>query len=103
MTISEDFIRLTPELREIVGGYHVKTTDDGKYCIDILQMLYNWRLVIGPAESNHGWYDHGWCYFGFGERHGVPRDMQTAQLAAYLAAAAWDGTDVPIGYDKQAC
>lgn len=95
-----------PDLRPIDGGYHVKTTADGRYCIDIYRMMYNWRLTISPVdhEGDHQrCHQHGWCYFGHGDNSlGKPRDMQTAFLSAYLAARDWDGVGEPVGYDKRA-
>lgn len=84
----------------IDGGWHIKTRDDGKYCVDIMQMTYNFRIVL--SHPDHMMYEHGWCYFGHGEYpSGVPRTMGTALLAAVAAAEAWDGYGSPPGFDKQ--
>lgn len=85
----------------IRGGYHVKTLPDGR-CVDVLKMLYNWRLVV--SEPTHRFVASGWCYFGHGEdSEGRVRTMDSAMLAAMLAAKAWDGRGEPPGYDKRAC
>lgn len=86
----------------IDGGWHIKTRDDGKYCIDVMKMAYNYRIVL--SRPDHTTYMHGWCYFGHGTRdNGTQRTMQSALLAAIAAAEAWDGYGHPVGYDKQAC
>jgi hypothetical protein len=91
------------QLQPIDGGWRVKTSDDGRHYIDVLRMLYNWRLVTTPVN----WpttLDRGWCYFGHGvDEHGNERTMSTAFRAAVLAGLAWDGGDSsePAGYDKR--
>lgn len=86
------------------GGWCVKTRADQRYCIDVLPMMYNYRVVLSPTQPTpHQIYDHGWCYFGHGlAADGSPRTMGTALAAAILAAAAWDGYGQPPGFDKQA-
>ena len=86
------------------GGWCVKTRADGAYCIDVLRMMVNYRVVLSPlSQVPHQTYDHGWCYFGHGHTDaGEPRTMRTAAAAAILAAAAWDGYGEPAGYDKRA-
>lgn len=85
---------------EIPGGWHIKDRGDGM-CIDVLQMIYNYRVVL--SYPGHQQIQHGWCYFGHGVgSDGVPRTMEAAKLAAVLAAWAWDGYGEPAGYDKQA-
>lgn len=89
------------EMMPIDGGYHVKVTDDGKYCIDIYRMMYNWRLTISeidPERPHENGHLHGWCYYG----HGAGRSMHGAMLAATFAAAEWDGVGEPDGFDKRA-
>jgi hypothetical protein len=78
------------ELTEIDGGYRVKTTET--HHLDVLRMLYNWRLVTTPIGHEDGW-DRGWCYFGAGD---------ASFRNAVLAAWAWDGSSdtEPAGYDK---
>jgi hypothetical protein len=89
------------DLQPIRGGYHVKTLVDGR-CIDVMQMLYNWRLVISSSPK-HMTIDHGWCYFGHGsDSEGRPRNMSTAFSAALMAALVWDGRGAPPGFDKEA-
>jgi hypothetical protein len=86
------------------GGWCVKERADHRYCVDVLPMMYNYRIVLSPLTPEpHVVYDHGWCYFGHGQTaDGTPRTMQTAMVAALLAAAAWDGYGDPPGHDKQA-
>ena len=90
----------------IDGGWHIKDLSDGN-CIDVLQMIYNYRVVLsdsGYDGTPHMGVVHGWCYFGHGQdEDGKPRNMTTALVAAMLAAQAWDGEGSPAGYDKQAC
>lgn len=89
-------------IEPIVGGWHVKTRDDGRYCIDVLMMLFNYRLVLSEIDHTKG-IVHGWCYFGHGiDANGMPRTMAAAYLNAMVAALAWDGYGEPAGYDKQA-
>lgn len=104
----------------VMGGYHVKDLPEGR-CIDVMKMMYNWRIVLAyrapgswarmdavmDTESeteevaDHDkdiWYEHGYCYFG----HGEGRSMYSAMLAAMDAAVAWDGEGDPEGFDKKA-
>lgn len=84
----------------ILGGWHVKDVADGM-CIDVMAMLYNYRVVIGPR--GHQTLVHGWCYYGHGvDANGVPRNMVTSLVAALAAAMVWDGVGEPDGYDKRA-
>lgn len=84
----------------IDGGWHVKDLGGGR-CVDVMQMLFNYRVVV--SLHGHVWMEHGWCYFGHGvDAAGAPRSMATALAAAFLAAAAWDGAGAPPGHDKQA-
>ncbi len=76
-------------------GWHIKMRDDGEACIDVLQMLYNYRIVL--SSPNHMTHEHGWCYFGHGGK-----TMEDARLAAFAAAMVWDGYGSPPGFDKQA-
>ncbi len=94
----------TPDLKPIRGGFHFGHRDDGR-CVHIMRMLYNWRIVVValPDECEDGGYLHGWCYFGHGVNDsGEPRDMQTAMVAALLAARVWDGYGDPPGFDEKA-
>ena len=91
----------------ILGGYHVKDTADGQHCIDVMRMLYNWRLVLAPkpplALREHWVVDAAFCYFGHGvDAQGRERTMEQAYLNALAAAQVWDGTGEPVGYDKRA-
>jgi len=86
------------QLTPIDGGFRLKLSDDGRHHIDILKMLFNWRLVTTPVGHEEGW-DRGWCYFG----HGEETTMRHALFRAAAAAYVWDGSDdtEPQGYDKR--
>lgn len=80
-----------------IYGLRVKTVardaarPDGRQVhVDLLCMIYNWRLVTTPVESPYE-CERGWCYLG-------PRSF----THALLAAIAWDGTDTttPDGWYK---
>lgn len=79
-------------LQKIEGGYRIKLSDDGRHHIDVLLMLFNWRVVTTPTDCPL-MYDRGWCYFG--------RD-ESSFVRAVMAAWVWDGADdsEPSGYDK---
>jgi hypothetical protein len=98
--------QLTQKAVPIHGGWHVKDSADGEHCIDVLQMMYGWRLVLcdkRPGHKEHWLLDGAWCYFGSGiTENGVPRSMNQAFLNAMTAALAWDGDGEPPGYDKVA-
>ncbi|WP_131823280.1 hypothetical protein [Mycobacteroides chelonae] len=104
---SQDIGDLTRGLREIDGGWCVRVLPDGSACVDVLKMLFNYRLVLSPRRPGHGAehpmsYSHGYCYFGHGEdAAGARRSMPAALLAAMSAAAVWDGTTDPPGFDKK--
>jgi hypothetical protein len=89
-----------------VSGYHVKDADDGIHCIDVLQMMYGWRLVLSdkrPGAKEHWLLDGAWCYFGTGtDEYGLLRTREQAFVNAVLAAQAWDGYGEPVGYNKVA-
>lgn len=79
------------DLTPLPGGeFRVKGT--GTHWIDIVPMIYSWRLITVPKNSPLS-RDRGWCYFG--------TQAQTF-IAAVLAAWAWDGADDsrPAGWDK---
>ena len=85
---------------KIDGGWHIKELGDGR-CVDVMKMLYNYRIVTSPL--GRAWNQHGWCYFGHGvDSSGAARTMATAKAAAFLAAAVWDGDGDPPGHDKKA-
>ena len=91
----------------IVGGFHIKDAADGIHCIDVLQMMYGWRLVLcdkRPGVREHWLLDGAWCYYGSGNdpETGLPRSMEQAFVNAMLAAHAWDGYGEPEGYNKVA-
>lgn len=94
------------DLEPIDGGFRVRLSEDGRHHLDVLRMLFNWRLVTTPTAGPLAGqvYDRGWCYFGHGVTdEGVERTMGAAFRAAVLAALAWDGSDdtEPNGYDKR--
>lgn len=84
---------LVGNLTRIDGGYRVKTSRDGRHYIDVMSMLYNWRVVTTPVRTPMV-YDRGWCYFGTG-----PASFRNAVMAALV----WSGSDLsePAGYDKR--
>jgi hypothetical protein len=94
------------EITEIDGGWCIKTSADGAFCIDVIKMMINYRIVKSPIDRNgsrHRIYEAGYCYFGHGTAgDGTPRTMHTAYHAAMAAAIAWDGEGHPPGYDKKA-
>ena len=103
MSTDLDFGPLTP----IPGGFCVKMADDGIHCIDVLQMMYGWRLMLTcarPGRKRHQSADKAWCYFGTGNdpETGLPRSMEQAFVTAMLAAKAWDGYGEPAGFNKVA-
>lgn len=75
--------------RLVGGGLRLKETDT--HYVDVLPMIYNWRIVTTPKGHERG-YDRGWCYDG---REAGP---------AILAAMAWnpDTQEEPQGWIKQA-
>jgi hypothetical protein len=87
-----DLTDLAENLTPIDGGYRVKLSDDGRHHIDVLRMIYNWRIAATPVDSPM-FIDRAWCYFG--------TDDESFRKAV-LAALVWDGDDStePAGYDK---
>jgi hypothetical protein len=84
-------------LEPVEGGYHVKELPSGK-CVDVLRMIFNWRVVRTDERSADGVHlsmDRGWCYEG--------TDMHSF-LRAVGEAIAWDGSDdsEPQGWIKRA-
>ncbi|WP_420879028.1 hypothetical protein [Rhodococcus sp. (in: high G+C Gram-positive bacteria)] len=93
-------------IEEIDGGWCIKTSPDGAFCIDVIRMMFNYRVLksrIDRDGSKHRECESGYCYFGHGvDASGSPRTMNTAYHAAMAAAIAWDGVGHPPGYDKKA-
>ncbi|MBM4574874.1 hypothetical protein GS896_25205 [Rhodococcus hoagii] len=93
-------------IERIDGGWCIKISPDGTFCIDVVKMMFNYRILksrIGSDGSKHTLCDAGYCYFGHGvDDSGAPRTMNTAYHAAIAAAIAWNGEGHPPGYDKQA-
>lgn len=81
------------QLRVVIPGYQWRVKSTASHHIDILGMIYNFRIVTTPRDCELVW-DRGWCYFG--------RDEGTF-IRAVLAAMAWDGSDEsePLGFDKR--
>lgn len=94
------------DLQPIRGGFHVKDAADGLHCVDVMLMMYGWRLTRcdkRPGERTHWIVDRAWCYFGAGEdEYGQPRTMEQAFANAVIAAHVWDGIGEPTGFDKVA-
>lgn len=86
------------DVQPIDGGFRCRTTDNGLYYIDVIEMIYSWRVVRTPVAAPMI-YDRGYCYFGFKE--GATK--VTALLTALAAAVSWDGADDtdPVGFDKK--
>ena len=76
------------ELVPIDGGVRVKET--ATHYIDVMEQLYNWRIVLTPKSCPLVW-DRGWCYSG-----------KDSFIPAVLAAYAWDGhpDSEPAGWNK---
>lgn len=74
----------------IDGGFRVKQTET--HWIDVLEMLFNWRVVRTPKARPLTW-DRGWHYAGGG---------LDGLLRAVAAAVLWDGADdtEPEGWIK---
>jgi len=83
-------------LRPILGGWCLKRVGP-HHCVDLLRMLFNWRIARSPREVGHEHHstDRAWCYTGTGHA-----TFQTA----LQHALAWDGADdtAPAGFAKQA-
>ncbi|MBB5918920.1 hypothetical protein BJY24_007832 [Nocardia transvalensis] len=109
MTVNEGAIRETlfHPPTPIPGGFCVRRLDDDR-CVDVLRMLYNWRLVTtyrptGVAHDGREGVLGAWCYFGHGvDEAGQRRTMRIAYLRAVAAALTWDGSGDPPGFDKNA-
>ena len=95
------------ELTAMPGGWCVRRLDERR-CLDVVRMLYNWRLVVTvrPADRPHDGredIEQAWCYYGHGTHpDGAPRTLEHAFYAAVAAAASWDGTGTPPGANKRA-
>lgn len=68
---------------------------DGEVVIEVVPMIFNWRLLVATEDAFGRWYEHGYCYFGTGP---------DALLRALAAAEVWDDplNTEPVGYDKKA-
>jgi hypothetical protein len=80
-------------LKPIEGGYRVRATDE--YLVDVMLMMFNWRVVVTLPEEEGTFHLHGFCYFG--------RTEESFQRAV-AAALAWEDplNGTPPGFDKQA-
>lgn len=76
----------------IDGGMRIKLNDAGTHYIDVLAMLYNYRIVLTPIDRPM-FIDRHWCYAGLGG---------PMLLRAAAAAYAWDGAldTEPVGWNK---
>lgn len=88
-----ELLDIVTDLTPIDGGYRVKLSRDGRHYVDVMKMLFNWRVVTTPVRLPCT-YDRGWCYFGTG-----PASFRNAVMAALV----WSGSDLsePAGYDKR--
>lgn len=80
-----------PEVAPHGYGFRVKETDT--HFIDLVPMLFNWRVHTVRKDDPLSWGERFWCYEG--------RDLVTFQRAV-AAALAWDGADhtEPEGWNK---
>lgn len=74
----------------IPGGFRVK--DTGTHHVDILLMIYNWRVARTSKACDES-CDRHWCYSG---------TSWITLVRAAFAAAEWDGGDDtdPAGWNK---
>lgn len=84
---------LTDDLESIRGGWIVQRNSE--YVVDIVYMLFNWRIHVAYADSYGTSYVHGYCYFGLGD---------DTLARALTAARKWSDPlrTHPVGFDKQA-
>ena len=79
----------------IDGGWCIAVVDEQR-CIDVLSMLYNFRVVetLRSVNGGHSFYQRGWCYQGTGT---------VAFLRVLAALKAWDGSTntEPQGWIKR--
>lgn len=85
------FANLDREMTE-EGLWRVKTSADGRHHIDVVRMIFNWRVATTPVATPYV-FARWWCYKGTGP---------AAFVTAALAALAWDGSDntEPAGWNK---
>jgi hypothetical protein len=76
----------------IDGGWRIKINDDGTHYVDVLTMIYNYRIALTPLNSPLS-IDRHWCYAG---------KTPTNLLRTLLCAAAWSGNagTEPEGWNK---
>ena len=87
-----------PELGRIDGGFRLKRTADGQHFIDVIEMIYSWRVVRTPVAAPCG-YDVGYCYWGQTREGGKVQALADALAAAW----EWDGNvdRPPTGFNKK--
>lgn len=76
-----------------LGSVRVQETEE--FVVEVVPMMFNWRLVVYyPWEAGRT-YEHGYCYFGTGP---------ATRARAVAAGEGWvDPLHThPAGYDKQA-
>ena len=87
MSLAEEAV-----LAPIDGGWRVKTNDAGTHYIDVLVMIYSYRIAWTPVGVPLLIQRH-WCYAG---------RTQADLLRCVAAARAWDGAPdtEPVGWIK---
>ncbi len=84
-----------PYERTADGGFIIKRTDE--FVIDVVPMIYNWRLHVATPEAYGAFYEKGYCFFGLG---------LDVLVKAVTAAEEWAKGDPfvtdPPGFDKRA-
>ena len=79
----------------VIGDGYCVHRPDSEHCVDVLRMIWNWRVVLTARKDGdpHLTHERGYCYFGLD---------YPVFLRALKAARAWDGQGDPEGYDKRA-
>jgi hypothetical protein len=80
------------DITTIDGGWRIKENPAGTHYVDVLHMLFNFRIVLTPKDDPSFYVRH-WCYSG----NNFPSLMRTI-----AAAIAWDGglDTEPDGWNK---
>lgn len=79
------------------AGWTIQST--ATHHIDLMPMLFNYRIVMTPRRCPGVW-DHGWCYEG-----GSMDEEDDLLVVTLIHALAWDPdkTAEPFGFFKRAC
>jgi hypothetical protein len=82
---------ITP-ITPIEGGWRIHDNLAGTHWVDVLAMLYNYRIVLTPKAAPYLYVAH-WCYSGKG---------RVDLMRTVVAAMEWDGTvgTEPVGWNK---